>query len=447
MSDRSIWTTEIHGGAGALLLVLLAGCASGEKGEEVETGLDDDTAVEDLSSRILALSPLPAPPEDPTNAVADDPDAAWFGRWLYFDTRLSGSGEHSCATCHDPALGFGDGLDYSVAAGTTGRHAPTVLNSVYNDWFFWDGRADSHWMQALGPIEDDAEQAFTRLEVVHLVVEDADLTAAYEATFGPLPDLSDQDRFPPVGRPVPNSPTDERQVAWDSMTEEDQETVNVVFVNLGKAIAAYERLLVRGDAPFDTYVEGLRSGDADKLGAISEEAVAGLDLYLTDGNCHFCHSGPTFTNNEFHNIGMATHTGQRPDDLGRYEGIQVVLESEFNSKGPYSDDPDFGALKLDYLAIGDEQLGQFKVPTLRNVATHPPYMVAGQLATLTEVVEFYNQLPEEPMFGHREDLMVELGWGEAEVASMVAFLESLTGEPLPAELTTAPDSPVPPSAR
>lgn len=428
------------------LLGLLVACNGEGPGE---TGLPggDDTADGVDEAQILALSPLPPPPADPTNAVADDPDAAWLGRWLYFDTRLSASGEHSCATCHDPAQGFGDGLSFSEAAGRTDRHAPTVLNTVYNSWFFWDGRADTHWAQALGPIENDKEQGTSRLAVVHLVTGDDELREAYEAVFGELPDVSDPDRFPADAKPLPNSPGDERNQAWEAMTEADQHTVNVVYSNLGKAIAAYERLLVMEDSPFDRYVEGLRTGDAELQGAISAEAVAGLELYLGEGNCHFCHSGPIFTNREFHNIGMATDPGQRLDDLGRYEGIPKLLEDPFNGAGAYSDDPGSSEVKLGYLTLGDEQLGQFKVPSLRNVALSPPYMKAGQLETLEDVVRFYSELPEEPMFGHREDLMVELDWSEDEIAQVVAFLESLTGEPLDEELTGPPDSPVPPSAR
>lgn len=429
-----------------MAVAALAACANGGGPETGQPGGEDSAAGLD-EDEILALSPLPPPPADPTNAVADDPDAAWLGRWLYFDTRLSASGEHSCATCHDPELGFGDGLAFSEAAGRTDRHAPTVLNTVYNSWYFWDGRADTHWAQALGPMENDKEQGTSRLAVVHLVSEDAELRQAYEAVFGELPDVSDPERFPADAKPLPNSPGDERHQAWEAMSAEDQHAVNLVYSNLGKAIAAYERLLVMEDSPFDRYVEGLRTGDAALQGAISEDAVAGLQLYLGEGNCHFCHSGPAFTNREFHNIGMATDPGQRLDDLGRYEGIPKLLEDPFNGVGEYSDDPGSSEVKLGYLALGDEQLGQFKVPSLRNVALHPPYMKAGQLATLTEVVEFYSELPEEPMFGHREDLMVELDWSDEEIAQMVAFLESLTGEPLDEELTGPPDSPVPPSAR
>lgn len=433
------------------VLLLLLACtgpgADSAAGTPGDSGGDDTGGLDRIRSRLMGMSPLGAIPADPTNAVADDPDAAWLGRWLYFDTRLSGSGEHACATCHDPALGFGDGLSFSVAAGTTSRHAPTVLDTAWNEWFFWDGRADSHWSQALKPLEADNEQDTTRLAVVHLIHDDAELRAGYEAVFGPLPDLSDLERFPASGRPVSGRPTDPDDIAWSGMTADDQDTVNRVYSNVGKAIAAYERLLVRTDAPFDTYVEGLIEDDADKQAAISEDAAAGARLFAGEGNCFFCHVGSNLSNGEFHNIGLAWVPGLDPDDLGRYDGITDLLADPFNGIGAYSDAPEQAEDKLLYLTQGPEQIGQFKVPTLRNVALHPPYMHGGQKADLTEVVTFYSELPEEPSWGHREDLMVELDWSDEQIAQVVAFLESLTGETFDETLNGPPDSPIPPGAR
>lgn len=403
-----------------------------------------DSGVDPWVALALQHSPLPAVPAEPTNAWADDPDAAWFGRWLFYDPRLSGSGAHSCATCHDPALGFGDGLALSQAAGTTTRHAPTLWNTAFNDWMFWDGRADSHWAQALKPIEDPAEQATSRLAVAHLVADDPLLRAAYERIFGALPDLSDRARFPAQGKPT-GDPDDPLDQAWAGMTEEDRHAVDLVFSHLGKAIAAYERQLVRGDAPFDRWVEGLQDGDPDKLGAISQEAVAGFELFRGEGNCHLCHAGPTMTNHAFHNVGLAWVPGTRQDDLGRYEGITAVLEDPFNGQGAFSDDPGAALYKLGYLVQGPEQLGQFKVPSLRNVALSAPYMHGGQLPTLTDVVRFYSELDQEPAWGFREELMVPLHWDEAQIASVVAFLESLTGAAPDPSLLGPPASPVPES--
>ena len=154
--------------------------------------------------KILQHSPLPAPKADRSNAVAEDPAAAHFGQFLFYDTRLSADGEVSCATCHDPEQGWGDGRAQVEIAGLFPRQAPTLWNTAYNRWFFWDGRADSQWAQALGPLENPLEHATSRLEVAHLIYDDPALRSAYEGVFGAMPNVSDLSRFPASGRPVPD---------------------------------------------------------------------------------------------------------------------------------------------------------------------------------------------------------------------------------------------------
>ena len=424
------------------LLSLLMGC-TGKSDTSGDTNTTTGMFTDDERAIIATLTPLSAPRADPTNAVAEQADAAHFGQWLYFDARLSKNGEVSCATCHDPALGFGDGLALSEGLSTTGRHAPSIFNTAYNRWMFWDGRCDSHWCQALGPIEDPDEMGLSRLEVAHLLADDDDLSAAYSSVFNALPDLSDIDRFPAAGRPDADI-SDPLQVAWATMSEADQVTINTIFANGGKAIAAYERLILTGPAPVDDYIAVLLDEGEDPAAAlISESAQRGLKTFAGIGNCHFCHAGANFTNNEFHNIGLGPRDWLRPDDTGRYDGLSTLLAAPFNGTGAFSDDPDAAEIVLNHLTQTPEQLGQFKVPSLRNVASHPPYMHGGHFETLTDVVSFYNELEEEPDWGHREDLMVPLELDDAGVADVVAFLEALTG-PGPADaLLFAPDSPIP----
>ena len=126
-------------------------------------------------SRIVAMGPLPTPPADPTNRWAEDPAAAHLGQWLFFDTRFSRNGEVACATCHDPEQGFGDGKALAEGIEQTERHAPSIWNTTYNRWHFWDGRADSHWAQALAPLEAPTEHGGNRLAYAHLLHDDADL--------------------------------------------------------------------------------------------------------------------------------------------------------------------------------------------------------------------------------------------------------------------------------
>lgn len=394
---------------------------------------------------ISSLTSLGPPPPDHTNAVGDDPDAVALGQWLYFDPALSVDGSVSCATCHDPALGFSDGLQLSQGVGQTQRHAPTLWNGAYNRWFYWDGRCDSLWCQALKPIEHPDEMGSSRLALAHRLHAEGDLREAYENLFGTMPELSDEARFPQEGRPVPEDPDDPMNIAWEGMDAADQVAISTVFANAGKAIAAYERRLLTGAAPLDEYVAILDAQGEDAArasGVLSEAAERGLKLFAGDARCHFCHAGPNLSNGEFHNIGLGNQDWLQDNDPGRYDGISRLLEDPFRGTGSYSDDPEAAALKLEHLVIGPEQLGQFKVPTLRNVAQSPPYMHGGQLETLADVVRFYNELDQEVTIGHREELLVPLALDEQDVGDIVAFLEALTGPGPEAALLAAPDSPL-----
>ncbi|MCB9791670.1 MAG: cytochrome-c peroxidase [Alphaproteobacteria bacterium] len=421
--------------AGLVLHALLLACT---KGEVADTGLNFSSQE---WSRVLAASPRPEPPADPSNAWAEDPAAAQLGQFLYYDTRLSGNGEVACATCHDPAQGFGDGEQLAQGIDSTARHAPTIWSTVYNRWFFWDGRADSHWAQATGPIEAPNEQGFSRLELAHLLYDDAALQAAYTGLFGALPELSDSARFPAMGRPVPESPEDPAALAWDGMTAEDQDAVTQVFVNAVKAIAAYERRLIPGESDFDRYVADMQDSGASD--ALSPEAERGLQLFMGDAGCHFCHSGPNFSDQEFHNIGLGPRDWLNEDDDGRYSGVRSLLDNPFNAAGRWSDDPEGEkAQVLRSLQLDDEELlSRFKTPPLRDVALSAPYMHGGHYLDLEEVVHHYNQLDEVPVLGHREDLLLPLELEMAEIQAIVAFLESLTGDEPDPSLLEQPASP------
>jgi len=427
------------------LFGLLIGCADRPsavtpRGDDVDTG---ESAIE---ARILDLGPLPVLPDDPTNAWADDPTAAWFGRYLFYDPRLSGAGTVSCASCHDPLQGWGDGLALSEAAGTTGRHAPTLWNTGHQRWFLWDGRCDSLWCQATGPIEAEYEMAGSRLEVAHAVADSEDLREGYEAIFGAMPDLSDTTRFPTRARPVPDNPEHADQLAWAAMSADDQQTATTIFVNVTKVIGAFERTIRTAESPVDRYVAAYAEGDTVGMdAALGTEAQAGLMLFVGEGRCHLCHSGPLMSNLEFHSVGLGTRPWLEADDLGRYDGITALREQSFNAAGAWSDAPDGeAARRIDRLAQTTEQLGIFKTPGLRGVATSAPYMHGGHFETLEQVVRHYNELDEVVTLGHLETFMVPRAWDETQVASLVAFLEALGSEPEDPAVLMAPDTPLPP---
>jgi cytochrome c peroxidase len=376
---------------------------------------------------ILSLSPLPPPSRDSTNRVDGAAAAIALGKLLFFEPRLSAGGSTACSTCHDPARSWTDGKPVAVAIATGRRNTPALWNVAHNRWFFWDGRADSLWSQALKPIEDEAEMDGARIRAVQLVASDAALRARYEAAFGPPPDLGDAARFPPRATPLAADAV--RQADWWSMASGDRETVNTHFANLGKAIAAYVATITTGPAPFDRFVADLRAGRTPSR-AISEAAQQGLRIFVGKGNCVLCHSGPELTNKEFHDTRVGTGAAADP---GRADGAARLLADEFIAAGPYSDDTEGArAQQLYFLNGGAGVLGHFKTPTLRNVAATAPYMHAGQLVTLADVVRHYSTLtdaapPADP--AHVEALIQPLNLSEHEIADLVAFLESLTSEP------------------
>ncbi len=398
----------------------------------------------DELAAIYRRSPLEELPSDPTDRVADSASAAALGQFLFFDRGLSANGEIACASCHQPARGFSDGR--ALAKGLAGgiRNTPTLLNVAYNHWFFWDGRADFLWSQALQPLEGRREEGGDRLYITHRVAADAALSAAYQRVFGPLPPLANAARFPAHARPDrdPQSPIGR---AWESMAPADRTEVNRVFSNLGKAIEAYERKLVSGVSPFDTYVDGLRTGDPEKQAALSPAASRGLKLFVGAANCAACHTGPALSDGEFHNLGLPLLPGEAPD-RGRAGGMAPLRANIFNAAGPFSDEPTGTvARRLEFLPPPQSQLGAFKTPTLRNVALTAPYMHDGRFATLAAVLEFYAQgkaASRGRLIGAREatlNLVPHLS--AAESADLVAFLVALTGAPPPAALTEPPPRP------
>jgi cytochrome c peroxidase len=309
-----------------------------------------------------------APPPDPTNAKADDPAAAALGAALFSDASLSPSGTVSCATCHDPKKDFTDGLPQSVGVATGDRNAPSVLLAAHARWQFWDGRADTLWMQAAGPVEDGKEMASSRLFVAHRIA--ASRKAAYEAVWGPLPPLSDGSRFPPSGKPG--------DPAWTQMATGDQELVTRVHVNVAKSIAAFERTLRVAPNALDAYVAG-------DLGALSPPQKDGLAAFFAAG-CAQCHWGPRLTDDAFHDVRFPTGRQDQAADTGWRDGILRLMTSELHAGTPWSDAPQ---VRFSHLAPVSFTLGTMKTPPLRGVASTAPYGHGGTLATLGDVLELY----------------------------------------------------------
>jgi cytochrome c peroxidase len=213
------------------------------------------------------------------------------------------------------------------------------------------------------------------------------------------------------------------------MKETDRDIVDTIMANCGKALEAYERRLISGDAPFDRYV----AGDFD---ALSMSAKRGLQLFIGKAACDSCHQDETFTDQGFHNTGVVQSL---PFDDGRF-GDVVRLSSTWNGAGKYSDDPVAGAEKLAGIAQSDSMVGEFRTKSLRHVAETGPYFHNGSAQSLTEVVRFYNEGggPTGSYPGLKDKQIVPLNLSENEIADLVEFLRALTGQPIPADLTTNP---------
>lgn len=409
--------------------------------EPVDTGDVVFTGYE--INRLKTFSPLGKLPRNRTNSYADDPQAAHFGQYLFFDTRFSANGQVSCATCHDPQKDWTDGKTVAVGLDKINRNTQSLWNVAYNRWYFWDGRVDTLWSQALHPIENPKEMGFNRLALAHRIAEDEDLRSAYTAIFGEPPDLSDSTRYPREGRPIPDAMDDPAHVSWSGMAEADQVVVNRIFSNVGKALEAYQRKLISKDAPFDTFVSGLTEKDPEKWKALPAEAQRGLKIFLGRGQCTMCHFGNNLTDMEFHNIGL-TLNPHVPVDWGREKGIVQVQEDPFNGKSPYSDNTKRRTnQKLLYLRYDEHNIAAFKTPSLRNVAKTGPYMHDGRFDTLEEVLKFYSELRGAPPIGHREEAMMPVNLTEAETQEMLALLRSFTGKPLDPALLEKPLAPLP----
>ena len=433
---------------------------------------------EHASAQALSMSPVPPSPDDPTNRWSTDPGAAELGRTLFHSKALSKNGDMSCATCHGPREHFTDGQKLAQGVIQLERHTPALWNVAHQRWFFWDGRADSLWSQALAPLEDPLEHAFARTEVARTIAQTPQLRRAYESVFGPLPsDFSDETRFPPFARPVPEddrahqlarehasasrtgdenaTPHHEHlggssgffhphQRGWNAMSEGDRELVNQVFVRAGKSIAAFERRIRSSRSDFDVFVEGLRGNDPEKTDRMTSSALRGLELFTGRANCTSCHGGPFLTDLEFHDTRVPLVDGAPTDDPGRSRGIERLLASEFGVRSRYSDKRDGPAIaKVEFLPRNKPgahaHAPEFKTPSLRNVARTAPYMHNGAFTTLEEVVDFYNERTNlRPSTVPGETILKPLDLTQEECADIVAFLESLTDVSLDPALVGPP---------
>lgn len=370
---------------------------------------DDWTVTERAAIRSLWLGTAGPPPPVPSNRYADDRRAAALGQAFFFDTKLSARGDLSCAGCHQPGRSWQDGTPLGQGVGVTGRRTQPIAGVQYSPWLFWDGRADSEWAQALGPLESAVEHGGTRTLYARVIA--MNYRARYEALFGRAPSLAQLPRSAgPNGNEV-------ERAAWRAMSDGLRDSVTRVFVNIGKSIEAFERTVQFAPSRFDRFAENV--GGPDTLAA---DEAAGLHLFLGKAGCARCHGGPMFTDNAFHNIGVSSDIDGKPD-LGRRGGVELFLIDEFNCSGLWSDAQPAACPRMAPTTAGDSSLvGAFRTPSLRNVTRRPPYGHAGQFATLEAMLEHHNEAPAARV-GRNE--LKPLGLSRGEIGLIAAFLRTL----------------------
>lgn len=361
---------------------------------------DDWSPAQLEQLRGLWIGNLPPPPPDPSNRVADDSRAAAFGRLLFYDRRLSSNGRVACASCHEPARAFTDGRAVARGVGVTDRNAPTIIGAAYNNWFFWDGRKDSLWSQALASMENPLEMNLSRAKAVEVLRADTVYRREYRALFGDLPARGDADG------------------------------ATRVFVNIGKSIEAFERRVTPQASRFDRYVAAKLAGreptGADEKLSLDEEMGLRAFLSVEQSQCLRCHNGPLFTNGTFHNIGSQNRKATSSEQ-GRAAGVTKALADEFNCRGKWSDARPDQCVELEFArSEGAQLVGAFKAPSLRNVARTGPYFHDGHVRVLDDVIWHYRTSHGAP-----------LGQSELEAATMTGtefdqlriFLGSLDSPP------------------
>jgi cytochrome c peroxidase len=344
---------------------------------------------------ILLHGPWPQPmPPDPSNRVSGNPAAVALGRRLFFDKRLSADGQRSCATCHDPAKAFADGRERSIGLVRVDRNAVALANLRLNRWFGWDGAADSLWAQSLRPILDPKELALAPQELRRRVAADTALATDYRRLFGTAAAAS---------RP------------------------EMVLVDVAKALAAFQETIVTPRTAFDAFRDALERGDMAAMARYPAAAQRGLRIFVGKGRCSVCHFGPNFTNGEFDDAGVPHFAEKGRVDPGRHGGIKALKASPFTLLGRYNDDPAKApGLATRHVEPLHRNWGEFRVPSLRNVARTAPYMHDGSRATLAAVVRHYSELDEERLHGiPGRTLLRALRLPAQEQADLVAFLETL----------------------
>ncbi|MBI3184169.1 MAG: cytochrome-c peroxidase [Myxococcales bacterium] len=372
---RRPFNVRVAGLAG-LVVAMLARSAAGDGKAAAPRLADNGRAIRPLGS----LGPVPVPPD---NKISEP--KAELGKLLFFDARLSGDVSTSCASCHDPRQGWGDGGDLSRGYPGTQhwRNSQTVLNSAYHAKLFWAGESTSLEAQANSAITGNLAGNGEPDMIEERLAQAPEYVELFRKAFG-----SFKPQYPDVL----------------------------------KAIATFERVAAVSDpgkVPFDRFL----GGDA---GALSAAAQRGRALFEGKARCTQCHDGPLFSDEDYHNLGVPKNPAFESDPQR-----QIALRWQHyirgvDEKATYrSADRDLG---LFYETKRPQDQGRFRTPSLRELAHTAPYMHNGVFFTLEEVVDFYDQGGgDDPQ---KDPLMKPLGLTAQEKGDLVEFLNSLSGPPI-----------------
>jgi len=345
-----------------------------------------DTGGQEKAFPVLGpLPPVPIPRDNP-----QPPAKVELGKLLFFDPRTSGDASTSCASCHDPRQGWGDGSDLSRGYPGTQhwRNSQTVINSAYLKKLFWAGGVGSLESQAIAAVTGNLAGNGSPEMIQERLRQVPEYVRRFKEVFGELP----------------------------------------TFLNAVKAISAFERTLVSDarNVPFDSYMRGDKS-------ALSDEAKKGLTLFQGKARCIQCHNGPLFTDEDFHDLAVPNNTAFTEDPLR-----QIAMRFVAKIKGVpnyMKVDRDLG---LFLETKRNDDIGKFRTPPLRELKYTAPYMHNGVFFTLEEVIDFYDQGGgNDPS---KSPLMKPLGLTAEDKKALLAFLESLSSsEPIIVEAPALPE--------
>ena len=480
--------------ATAVIAVCVQGCE--EPDPCLETPIAELDCWDDAEKAAIAQFALPETlPASPTNKYADLEPAAKLGQKFFFEKRFSGkqgkagsttspttyhpavaaavgaegtAAITNCATCHSGHAGDDRKTPNHVAIGTGihPRHSPPVLNSSHLDWTNWAGRFRKPWELPIPVYENGAILNGSRMYLAQKILE------LYKDEYNAV--FTDFKLGTGAGEFNPNAPascamgdtclltvdtiaqgkagTAMAPTVFDRLSADDKGKYTRVLVNYSKALDAYMRKLVAGNSKLDQYIAAGLKGPA-----LSASQKRGLELFIGGAACTQCHKGPMMGGEQFHNTGLrhvlATDDPPSPKrndamppvalDEGRITDVKGLTgATAINvAHATYSDDVAAGTALMAGVAfdMAGTQRGQFRDAPLRNIADTPPYMHAGQLKTLEEVVAFYNRGGDPDGFdGAKDPLMKPLGLNATAEADLVEFMKALSGDQAPAEWTNSP---------